>query len=135
MGQLLVPCTLVWVIWAFGTTKTDKSSSNVTIGLKGLFHHTMQLWDWILVRDLFSLALEMCHPSHSFSSPARFVPSSAQKNPRVKPNLSHWKTESLIPKNTLTSHRRRDQVIIKSMRCSWTILSGPSVAGKSKAVC
>lgn len=137
VGQLLAPYTLVWVIRTSGKTETDKSSSNTTIGLKRVFCHTtqVQLWGWILIRDLFSLPLEMCHPSHSFSSPARFVASSAQrKKKELHPTCTLGDGEPHPPKNTLTSHRRRDQVLFKSTRCSWTILSGPSVAGKSKAV-
>lgn len=80
-GQSLAPGTLVWVMGTFGKTETEKASSNVTIGFKGVFHPTtqMQLWSWVLIRDLLHLTLEMCHQSHSSSPPAPFVPSSAPK--------------------------------------------------------
>lgn len=49
--------------------------------LKGVFHHTTQMQGWILIRDLFNLALEMCHPSNSILPPAQCVLlSSAQKS-------------------------------------------------------
>lgn len=100
VGQLLAPYTLVWVIWPSGKTETDKSSSNTTIGLKGVFHHMtqVQLWGRILIRDLFSLPLEICHPSHSFSSPARFVASSAQRKKKSYTQPARWEMESPIPK-------------------------------------
>lgn len=96
VGQLLAPYTLVWVIRTSGKTETGKSSSNTTIGLKGVFHHTtqVQLWGWILIRDLFSLPLEICQPSHSFSSPARFVASSAQRKKKSYTQPARWEMES-----------------------------------------
>lgn len=65
-------------------------AGDVTNGLKGVFHHTTQtqLWTWILIRDLLRLALETCHPGLSSSSPAWFVPSSAQKKTELNPTFT-----------------------------------------------
>lgn len=78
----------------------------MTIGLKGFFHHMieMQLRGWILIKDLFSLALEICPPSHS-SSPAQFVPSSTQ-NQSMKPSSTLGDGELYPKKYTDLTHKK-----------------------------